>query len=50
MPTVECSSSKGLRAMSFGFTTKVRAGDDAQFTTKTLIAATLCCGLVFILQ
>ena len=45
--TVECSSSRGLRAMSFDFTTKALAEKSPQFTTKTPIAATLCSSETF---
>jgi len=41
-PTVECSSSNGLRASSQSNYTEVYAGQNALITTETLIAATLC--------
>jgi len=40
--TVECSSSKGLRATFLSKYTEVYAGQNAYFTSETLIAATLC--------
>ena len=47
--TVECSSSKGLRVTFLSKYTEVWAGQNAWFTTETLIAATLCYQLAFFL-
>ena len=49
LPTVECSSSKGLRVTFLSKYTEVWAGQNAWFTTETLIAATLCYQLAFFL-
>ena len=45
--TVECSSSKGLRASSLSTYTKLNARQNAKIPSETLITATLCCALVF---
>jgi|GEM_PF-6345009 len=45
--SVECSSSKGLRASSLSTYTKLNARQNAKIPSETLITATLCCALVF---
>src|SRR5690554_7224172 len=48
--TVECSSSKGLRASSLSTYTKLYARKNARIPSETLITATLCYAMCFISQ